>query len=318
MVWLGLSAATVVGLWILIAFFNRINSKKISKWLCLLGLAWLAAGSVAMVPTGHTGILVTFGAVEDTTYEAGVHLKLPVQDVVIMDNRTQKALLDLKCFSSDIQEVSVSYSINYQIEKENAQNIYKTIGTKYYEVVMEPRIHEAVRSVISKYSAENLIESRDQLSVKITDILEEELGAYNIVVVNTAIEDLDFSDAFTNAVEEKQVAQQNFLKAQTEQEQKTMEQEAIAKRDEISANAAAEVARIQAEADAEVMKIQADAAEYAGQRDAAVNKAIAETLTEALLEYYEIQRWDGKLPEYFVSGTEGVLPILGNVPTDAE
>ncbi len=318
MVWLGLSAATVVGLWILIAFFNKINSKKISKWLCLLGLAWLAAGSVAMVPTGHTGILVTFGAVEDTTYEAGVHLKLPVQDVVIMDNRTQKALLDLKCFSSDIQEVSVSYSINYQIEKENAQNIYKTIGTKYYEVVMEPRIHEAVRSVISKYSAENLIESRDQLSVKITDILEEELGAYNIVVVNTAIEDLDFSDAFTNAVEEKQVAQQNFLKAQTEQEQKTMEQEAIAKRDEISAKAATEVARIQAEADAEVMKIQADAAEYAGQRDAAVNKAIAETLTEALLEYYEIQRWDGKLPEYFVTGTEGVLPILGNVPTDAE
>ena len=258
MVWLGLSAATVVGLWILIAFFNRINGKKISKWLCLLGLAWLAAGSVAMVPTGHTGILVTFGAVEDTTYEAGVHLKLPVQDVVIMDNRTQKALLDLKCFSSDIQEVSVSYSINYQIEKENAQNIYKTIGTKYYEVVMEPRIHEAVRSVISKYSAENLIESRDQLSVKITDILEEELGAYNIVVVNTAIEDLDFSDAFTNAVEEKQVAQQNFLKAQTEQEQKTMEQEAIAKRDEISAKAAAEVARIQAEADAEAFLLLAE------------------------------------------------------------
>ncbi|MBR2453749.1 MAG: hypothetical protein IKB35_01970 [Clostridia bacterium] len=318
MIWLGLAAATVVGLFIIIAVFNKLNNKKISKWLCLVGIAWLAAGSIAMVPTGHTGILVTFGAVEDTTYEAGVHFKFPVQDVVIMDNRTQKALLELKCFSSDIQEVSVSYSINYQIEKENAQNIYKTIGTKYYEVVMEPRIHEAVRSVISKYSAENLIESRDQLSVKITDILEEELGAYNIVVVNTAIEDLDFSDAFTNAVEEKQVAQQNYLKAQTEQEQKTMEQEAIAKREEISAKAAAEVARIQAEADAEVMKIQADAAEYAGQRDAAVNKAISETLTEALIKYYEIQRWDGKLPEYFVSGTEGVLPILGNVPTVTE
>ncbi|MBR6742401.1 MAG: hypothetical protein IKM09_03040 [Clostridia bacterium] len=318
MIWLGLAAATVVGLFIIIAVFNKFNNKKISKWLCLVGIAWLAAGSIAMVPTGHTGILVTFGAVEDTTYEAGVHFKFPVQDVVIMDNRTQKALLELKCFSSDIQEVAVSYSINYQIEKENAQNIYKTIGTKYYEVVMEPRIHEAVRSVISKYSAENLIESRDQLSVKITDILEEELGAYNIVVVNTAIEDLDFSDAFTNAVEEKQVAQQNYLKAQTEQEQKTMEQEAIAKREEISAKAAAEVARIQAEADAEVMKIQADAAEYAGQRDAAVNKAISETLTEALIKYYEIQRWDGKLPEYFVSGTEGVLPILGNVPTVTE
>ena len=316
MAWIILSIITCLALYFVLGFKGKVWQKNKKQWIALLGALWIAAGCIATVPTGHTGILVTFGAVEDATYEAGVHFKLPIQEVVIMDNRTQKALLELKCFSSDIQEVTVNYSINYQIEKENAQRIYKTIGTKYYEVVMEPRIHEAVRSVISKYSAENLIESRDQLSVKITEILEKELGAYNIVVVNTAIENLDFSDAFTNAVEEKQVAQQNYLKAQTEQEQKIMEQEASAERDEIAAKAAAEVAKIQAEADAEVMKIQADAAEYAGQRDAAINKALSDTLTEVLIKYYEIQRWDGKLPEYFVSGTDGVLPILGSLPTD--
>ena len=305
MAWIILSIITCLALYFVLGFKGKVWQKNKKQWIALLGALWIAAGCIATVPTGHTGILVTFGAVEDATYEAGVHFKLPIQKVVIMDNRTQKALLELKCFSSDIQEVTVNYSINYQIEKENAQRIYKTIGTKYYEVVMEPRIHEAVRSVISKYSAENLIESRDQLSVKITEILEKELGAYNIVVVNTAIENLDFSDAFTNAVEEKQVAQQNYLKAQTEQEQKIMEQEASAERDEIAAKAAAEVA-----------KIQADAAEYAGQRDAAINKALSDTLTEVLIKYYEIQRWDGKLPEYFVSGTDGVLPILGSLPTD--
>lgn len=316
MAWIILSIITCLALYFVLGFKGKVWQKNKKQWIALLGALWIAAGCIATVPTGHTGILVTFGAVEDATYEAGVHFKLPIQEVVVMDNRTQKARLELKCFSSDIQEVTVNYSINYQIEKENAQKIYKTIGTSYYEVVMEPRIYEAVRSVISKYSAENLIESRDQLSVKITEILEKELGAYNIVVVNTAIEDLDFSDAFTNAVEEKQVAQQNYLKAQTEQEQKIMEQEASAERDEIAAKAAAEVAKIQAEADAEVMKIQADAAEYAGQRDAAINKALSDTLTEVLIKYYEIQRWDGKLPEYFVSGTDGVLPILGSLPTD--
>ncbi|MBR0326800.1 MAG: prohibitin family protein [Clostridia bacterium] len=316
MAWIILSIITCLALYFVLGFKGKVWQKNKKQWIAILGALWIAAGCIATVPTGHTGILVTFGAVEDATYEAGVHFKLPIQEVVVMDNRTQKARLELKCFSSDIQEVTVNYSINYQIEKENAQRIYKTIGTKYYEVVMEPRIHEAVRSVISKYSAENLIESRDQLSVKITEILEKELGAYNIVVVNTAIENLDFSDAFTNAVEEKQVAQQNYLKAQTEQEQKIMEQEASAERDEIAAKAAAEVAKIQAEADAEVMKIQADAAEYAGQRDAAINKALSDTLTEVLIKYYEIQRWDGKLPEYFVSGTDGVLPILGSLPTD--
>ena len=317
MAWIILSLVTSLVIFVLLGFSKRGWSKNGKQWFALLGLAWLAAGCVAVVPTGHTGILVTFGAVEDKTYEAGVHFKLPIQEIVNMDNRTQRALLTMSCFSSDIQEVAVDYSINYQIQKENAQKIYKTIGTKYYDVVMEPRIFEAVRSVISKYSAENLIENRDQLSVRITEILEKELGAYNIEVVNTAIEDLDFSDAFTNAVEEKQVAQQNYLKAQTEQEQKIMEQEAAAERERIAAEAAAEVARIQAEADAEVMKIQADAAEYAGQRDAAINKALADTLTEVLIQYYTIMEWDGKLPEYYVSGTEGVLPILGNLPTDS-
>jgi len=317
MAWIILSLVTSFVIFVVLGFSKRGWSKNGKQWFALLGLAWLAAGCVAVVPTGHTGILVTFGAVEDKTYEAGVHFKLPIQEIVNMDNRTQRALLTMSCFSSDIQEVAVDYSINYQIQKENAQKIYKTIGTKYYDVVMEPRIFEAVRSVISKYSAENLIENRDQLSVRITEILEKELGAYNIEVVNTAIEDLDFSDAFTNAVEEKQVAQQNYLKAQTEQEQKIMEQEAAAERERIAAEAAAEVARIQAEADAEVMKIQADAAEYAGQRDAAINKALADTLTEVLIQYYTIMEWDGKLPEYYVSGTEGVLPILGNLPTDS-
>ena len=83
--------------------------------------------------------------------------------------------------------------------------------------------------------------------------------------------------------------------------------------------AAAEVAKIQAEADLEVVKTQADAAEYAGQKDAAVNEALAKSLTDILIEYYTLQQWDGKLPEYYVSGVEGVNPILGSILTqDAE
>jgi regulator of protease activity HflC (stomatin/prohibitin superfamily) len=265
----------------------------------------------AVVPTGHTGILTTFGRVENTTLEAGLHFKLPVQEVVVMDNRTQKSVVDLSCFSSDIQEVSVRYSINYQIQKSDAQNIYKTIGENYYDVVMQPRIEVAVRSVIAKYTAETLIENRDILSSQITAILLEELSVYNIDVVNTAIEDMDFSDVFTQAVEAKQVAQQELLKAQTEQEQKTMEEQAAADRQVISAEANAEVAKIQAQADKEVLQIQADAAEYAGQKDAPVNKALSDSLTDVLLEYYAIKQWDGKMPEFLAGmDNEGILALI--------
>ena len=310
-----LSVISVLVLFFILGFKNKTWRIRRRQILSLFGALWLICGIFTVVPTGHTGILTTFGRVENTTLEAGLHVKTPFQQVVVMDNRTQKQQLELQCFSSDIQEVSINYSINYQIEKANAQMIYKSIGTDYYNVVMEPRIQEAVKSVIAKYTAESLIEQREILSAQITEILVKELGTYNIEVVNTAIEDMDFSDAFTQAVEDKQVAQQQLLKAQTEQEQRTMEQKAEAERKEIAANAEAEIAVIQAEADKEVLKIQADAAEYAGQKDAAVNEALAKSLTDILIEYYTLQQWDGKLPEYYVSGVEGVNPILGSILT---
>ena len=112
---------------------------------------------VKTVPTGHTGVVVSFGKVKDYTYEAGVHFDAPWVQVVKMDNRTQKETIDLMCFSSDIQEVSVTYTLNYQINKENAQTIYRTIGTDYFNLVVNPKISEAVKDVFAKYSAESLI-----------------------------------------------------------------------------------------------------------------------------------------------------------------
>ena len=311
-------AATVVA-WVLLGITKTGWRRNGKQWASLLCLLFIGFGIVTSVPTGHTGILTTFGKVENVTLEAGVQFKLPWQEIVCMDNRTQKGTVEMKGFSKDIQEVSIKYSINYQINKQNAQNIYKSIGTEYYDRVMSPRIQETVKNVIANYDAEQLINSRDTLSGEITELLKAELSVYNIDVVSTAIEDLDFSDAFTNAVEEKAVAAQALLKAKTEQEQKTMEEEQKAARQKIQAEANAEVAKIEAEADREVLQIQADAAEYAGQKDAAVNEALAKSLTDILIEYYKIQQWDGKLPETYLGGDGStVLPIIGSLPTEEE
>ena len=317
-----LSALIVVVLFVVLGFGKTGTGKgwklRPRQILSLLGALVLLTGMFATVPTGHTGILTTFGRVEDVTLEAGLHFKSPVQKVVAMDNRTQKSVVELSCFSSDIQEVAVRYSINYQIQKSDAQTLYKNIGENYYEVVMAPRIEVAVRSVIAKYTAETLIENRDRLSSQITEILLDELSVYNIEVVNTAIEDMDFSDVFTQAVEAKQVAQQELLKAQTEQEQKTMEEQAQADRRVITAEAEADVAKIQAEADREVLQIQADAAEYAGKKDAAVNEAVAASLNDILLQYYTIKQWDGELPIYFAGADEqsllSIIYAMNGVP----
>lgn len=252
---------------------------------------------ISSVPTGYTGILTTFGKVEDGTLDAGVHLKAPWQRIVKLDNRTQKVEITCQAFSADIQQVDLKMSINFCIDKTIAQNLYRTVGEKYYDTILYPRILENTKAVFAKYTAEDLIANRQALSAEIQDKLTGEASEYGIAVVNFNVEDIDFTDAFTNAVEAKQVAQQNKLTAETEQAQKTMEQEQIAKRRIIDANAAAEEAKIQAEADLEVTKIQADAAEYAGLKEAAKNKAISEWLTPELIRYYYILQWDGKLPQ---------------------
>ena len=324
MFWVLASIVVVLVLFVALGYSKSGWKLRGRQLIALLGFVVVLGGMVATVPTGHTGILTTFGKVEDKTLEAGMHIKSPFQEIVCMDNRTQVAHLELSAFSSDIQEVLVSYSMNYQIEKSNAQKIYKEIGVDYYNTVMAPRIQEVVKSVIAKYTAEDLIESREALSVQITNSLIEQLGAYNIVVVSTAVEDIDFSDAFTASVEDKVVAEQALLKAQTEQAQKTMEEEKAAEREKIKAAADAEVKEIQAAADAEVAKIKAaaeaeaqklaaDAAKYAGEKEAEANKALAESLTEALIKYYEALGWDGKLPETVVSGTDTILPVLGGI-----
>ncbi len=310
-----------------------LSAKKITKpllrgllptLLLVFSVLLAVVSCLRTVPTGHTGIVTTFGKVEDITYEAGVHFCAPWQEVVNMDNRNQKASVPLSCFSSDIQEVSVTYTINYQISKANAQTIYKEIGISYYDVIIAPRIQEAVKSEFAKYTAEELLNMRSKLSGDIRALLTEQLAAYNVVVIDASIEDLDFSDTFTDAVEAKQVAEQKSKQAKIEQEQKNMEAAAAAERAQIEAEAEAAVAKIAAEAEFDVIKIQANAAEYAGQKDAAVIEQVLNVLAKdkdnldnddlhALMLYYYILQWDGTLPETYFSNSDfySFLAALG-------
>ena len=281
---------------------SRSMTGIVSVLSFVLAAAFLIGSCVRIVPTGHTGVVTTFGRVEDVTYEAGVHFVLPWKTVINMDNRTQKASLPLNCFSSDIQEVSLVYTVNYQIDKANAQTIYKTIGVDYFDKVVQPKILEAVKGVFAKYNAENLIASRGSLSTEVEGILANSLAQYNVQLVSTSIEDIDFKDSFTDAVEAKQVAEQNKLRAQTEQEQAIIEAKAIAEKVEIAAEAEAKAQIIAAQADAEIAKIGADAAEYQGQKDAAIMSNLGAMLQKypELVDYYYVTNWDGELPETYM------------------
>ena len=277
----------------------------------ILAVIIFVASCIAIVPTGYTGILTTFGRVEDRTISAGANFIAPWQKVIKMDNRTQKIEISTSAFSSDIQQVDLKMSVNYCIDQNTAQTLYRTVGENYYETVMFPRIQENVKAVFSQYTAENLIAKREKLSEAIAENTRTDLANYGITIVSFAVEDIDFTDAFTNAVEAKQVAAQNKLTAETEQAQKTMEEEAAAKRAVIAAQADADKAIIAANADLEVVKVQAEAALYAGEKEAEMNKRISESLTSSLVDYYWIKQWDGKLPTTVLDSNGNYMFNLG-------
>lgn len=262
----------------------------------VLSVVLIVISCIGVVSTGYTGILTTFGAVSDRTVSAGLNFIAPWQNIITMDNRAQKVEINTSAFSSDIQQVDIVMSVNYCIDQQAARDLYRTVGRDYYENVMFPRLQENTKAIFSQYTAENLISKRETLSSSIVDLMKEDMKAYNITIISIAIEDIDFTDAFTSAVEAKQVAAQNKLTAETQQAQKTMEQEAEAERAIIAADAKAQQDIIAARADLEVVKIQADAALYAGEREANMNERIAAALSNELIKYYWIKQWNGKLP----------------------
>lgn len=249
-----------------------------------------AISCFSFVPTGHTGVVTLFGKVEDYTLDSGVHFKNPFARVIKMDNRIQKESVELSCFSSDIQEVEVVFTLNYQISKEYAMNIYKTIGKNYFDTAVSPIITESVKTVAARYTAEDLINKRNELAMAIETDMKEKLLIFNIELVSTSIEDMDFTDAFTDAVEEKQVAAQNKLKAETEAAQRVVE-----------AEAEAQIRRVTAEAEAYEILQRAEA-------EAQANQKLAESITDRLIEYRYYEVWDGKLPQMVMG--ESTTPMV--------
>ena len=170
------------------------------------------------------------------------------------------------------------YTLNYKISKTDAMTIYANIGRDYYNTIIVPAISEAAKTMTAKYTAEELITNRTALAMNIEEYLGENLKKYNILLVSTSIENIDFTDAFTDAVEAKQVAQQNKLRTQTEADTKIIE----------------------ANADAQVRQIEADAEAY-------VNNTVSQSLTPEILQKMYYEKWDGVLPSVLTGDSSNLL-----------
>ena len=297
--------------------------KIVSLVVVVLLLIVLGMNAFATVPVGSTGILLTFGKVEDTALSEGVHFKIPfAQRIISIDNRVKKLELSTEAFSKDIQTVSATLAVNYRLQTDKTFSIYKTTGLLYEENIIIPATHEVLKSVCAQYTAEELISKRAESSDMMRDELDAKLNDIGITITDFNIIDFDFSDEFISAVESKQVAEQLKKKAATENEtaiaqaerekQVSIKQsEADAERVRIEVEAKAQSVLIAAQAEAEATKLAADAESYR-------LETISKYITEGIIQMTISEKWDGQLPTIVGTDTAGIMDITSMITTGEE
>jgi regulator of protease activity HflC (stomatin/prohibitin superfamily) len=235
------------------------------------------------IGAGERGIVQNFGAVQDEVLNEGIHFRVPImQTVIIMDVKIQKAITDAASASSDLQDVDLSVALNYHIIPEKANLVYQTIGIAFKERIIDPAIQEVMKAVSARYTAEELITKRPAVSTEMQEALTSRLLRSNISVDAFSIVSFSFSQKFTDAIEAKQTAEQDALKAERDLDRIKVE----AQQTITAATAEAEALRLQK------MNISPDLIEL--------------RKIEANLK--AIDKWNGILPQ--VTGG-GAIPFIG-------
>lgn len=276
---------------------------KITIISVVLGLIALIVliGSCTIVDTGTTGVKVWLGSVEDEVLEEGFHFKVPFMcSVVDMDNKVQKVDVDANSTSKDLQNIDSTLSINFHLAPESSAAMYKNIGKNYVDTLLQPAIQEGAKDVMAQYRAEELITLRSKVGAQIRDAITNKITEYGIVIDKFNITNFKFSKAFDEAIEQKLVAEQNKIKAQTENEQRVAAAEADAAEAKARAEGEAEAQKIKAEGEAAAIEAKAKA-------EAEANKKLNESITSNVLTYKQIEAWDGKYPSVMAGDDEHII-----------
>ena len=240
-----------------------------------LVLSVLFCSSFRTIKSGQVGIRVRFGKVVSSQMNEGVNFKIPViEKIVKMNIQVQKTEIETESSSKDLQLVNMKLAVNYKIDGKKAKDLYKNVGTKYEDVILQPAIQESIKAVTSKYTAEELITKRNEVSIESMKELDNKVKKYGIIIDNFNITNFNFSEEFNKAIEEKQVAEQKVLTAKQELERAKVEAEK-------------KVTIAEAEKQANDLKIQ--------------------SLTDNIIKEKMIEKWNGELPK--VTGNGSVFDI---------
>lgn len=249
---------------------------KIAGIGVLLLILAILLNPFVIIGAGERGVVLNFGAVQETVLDEGLHLRVPImQKIIRMDVKVQKAQTGAESVSRDLQEAHSTIAVNYHVSPSKANWVYQNLGKDYKERIIDPTVQEVVKAITARYTAVELITQREKVRHEIKSLLKERLIAYNIIIDDFSIVNFSFSKQFTQAIEAKQAAEQLALKAQRDLERVKIE---------------AEQKITQARAEAEALKLQ---------KENVTPELVKLRQIEAAMK--AIEKWNGQLPRVTAS-----------------
>ena len=234
------------------------------------------------IPTGFVGIKTKFGKAQEGLLQEGLNFKIPyVERIILIDCRTKKIESTSEASTKDLQTVTTDIAVNYNVDREHANKLFREVGSGYESILISPAILESIKSTMAGYTAEELITKRSEVSNKIQTTLTDKISGRGFVVTEFNITNIDFSEEYDQAIEAKAVKQQEVIAAQAE-----LEKQKIQNEKEISI----------AEKDAKVMELQ---------NSQITDNTLKLKRIEAMQKF--INKWNGVLPQTMLSDDMNAL-----------
>lgn len=265
------------------------NLKKYVVILISIGIIlFIMSQTMAIVPAGHRGVLMLWGAVdENKSLDEGLHFKAPfAHEILPIEVRKRIFTDDAAAASQDLQDVTTSVTVEYRIEENSVQQLWKYIGGDFQRRIISPAIDEVTKQVTANYQAEELVTKRPQVKLDIQNGIKDRLASNNLILTELSITDFQFSELFTQAIESKVEAEQKALKA--ENDLRRIQVEAQQNEAQAIGDANANIARADGEAEA-IYRI---------------NEALHNS--PEYMEWFKTNRWNGNLPQV----TGGAVPFI--------
>lgn len=256
------------------------------KWIAgliiaLILISWL--NPFVVINAGHRGVKTTFGKVERTVLEEGLHFRIPiVQQVREINVQIQKAEGDGDAASRDLQQVHTKIALNFHLIPNRVAETFQNVGDldSVGDRIIVPAVQEAFKATTAKYTAEELISKRPEVRDQISQFMKDRLHRHGIAIDEFSIVNFRFSESFNQAIEAKTTAEQLKLKAERDLD------------------------RIKVEAEQKIASAKAEAESLRLQKQEITPDLLR--LREIENQRLALEKWNGQLPQV----TGGSIPLV--------